>query len=535
MYFDYQKCSTSECDEFISKQICSISPISPSSQEAILILLKELAYYMVKLKSFGAENNVIRDNIIKAISVVITNIDYHHNYFTVILTALYSDLTQARRIYSQMCKDSKIEAKYLPKYLNFGKTINLVDIIKKSEKHYIKRNSLYTFEQKNLFDIMLSLIKSICLKIIQIKSYDGDYSNAYDAILNLLYAMSFESLEFDELKSLIEKSSDEYHKLITELSKLQEERYGKRESIDISFSPRNGKAILVSGIDMTQLEAVLEATKNRGIDVYTHGMTMLMAHTLIKFRSYPNLVGHFGKCFDTSLFDFAAFPGAILMTRYVFQKSEYIYRGRLFTTDEVASAGVVKIEDNNFEPLIQAALQLRGFTKKQQAEIHRVGFRQKVLEEKVQEIISKMVNNEIKHLYIIGLLNQSQNYKDYFKEFLSIIPKDCYALSLAFDATAENILHVDSFYDYLFIYKILNRINDFKPLKELNISIFITKCDQHVIINVINFINMGVKNIFLCKCSPNFLNPPLVDTLKGVFGVKELSTPSDDIKATLNL
>lgn len=260
---------------------------------------------------------------------------------------------------------------------------------------------------------------------------------------------------------------------------------------------------------------------------------MLMAHTLPKFKKYTHLVGHYGKSTDNCLFDFATFPGAILTTRYLFQKTEYFYRGRLFTTDSFAPSGIIKIVDNNFEPLIKSALEAKGFTKKQREEIARVGFRQKQMEEKVKEVIGKMAKNELKHLYIIGLLNSSVGYKDYFDKFLSLMPNNCYALSLSYDKNAENILHVDSFYDYIFIYKVLEKINENHPLSKLNITIFITKCDQYTITNIINFVNMGIKNIYLSKCIPSLISPRLAQTLNKSFGVKEFSDPQKELSDTL--
>lgn len=533
MYYNYYQHVPTESDEFVPKEVYSTNPILSSLQEVILIYIKELAHYVLKLKALGANNEIIRDNIIEAISGIITNIDYNPPQFQKIVMVLAADLSQAKTIYSSVCEQKNLSPKFLKTYFKHTKKLDMSEIIRKGERYFIRKNAANTLEQKNMFDLMLSLVKSLCIKIIKIKSYNKDYDQAYNAILTLLDSMNNEEMKPEKAKAIIEECGKTYKDLVKKLSDAQEERHGKRESVYISFAPRNGKAILVSGIDMTQLEAVLEATKNRGVDVYTHGITMLMAHTLSKFRNYKNLVGHFGKGTENSLFDFAAFPGAILTTRYLFQRIEYLYRGRLFTTDPFAPSGVIKLKGDDFEPLIEAALQSKGFTKKQQEVIKRVGFRQKEIEEKVHEIISKMEKNEIKHLYIIGLLKTENGYKEYFNKFLKLVPKDCYVLSLAYDKNEENILHVDSFYDYLFIFKILEEIHKKTPLHQLKISIFITKCDEYTITNIINFINMGVRDIYLCKCVPTLINPALATTLKKTFCLKEFSTPEKDLEQTL--
>lgn len=533
MYYNYYQHAPYESDEFISREVYSLTPIMSPLQEVILIYLKELAYYVLRLKELGANNEVIKENIIEAISGIVANVEYNQDQFQRIIVILATDLTQAKTLYADLCKKNNLQPKFLRTHFKHSKAFNIAEIIRKGEKYYIKKNASYTSDQKSLFDIMFFLVKNLCIRIIQIKSYKKDYDKAYNSILTLLKAMNLDCIEIKDAKSIIELCTAEYHDLVQKLSDAQEEAHGKRESVYISFAPRNGKAILVSGIDMTQLEAILEATKNRGIDVYTHGITMLMAHTLSKFRKYKNLVGHFGKGSENSLFDFAAFPGAILTTRYLFHRVEYLYRGRLFTTDPLAPRGVIKLKNHDFEPLIQAALQSKGFTKKQQEIIQRVGFRQKEMEEKVREIIDKMDRNEIRHLYIIGLLKIENGYKEYFNKFLKLIPKDCYALSLAYDKNEENILHVDAFYDYLFIFKVLEEIHKRKPIHQLKISIFITKCDEYTITNIINFINLGVRDIYLCKCIPTLISPALARTLRTTFCLKEFSTPEKDLEQTL--
>lgn len=534
MAYNYYQKTPYEYNEFISRELCSDNPNVSSLQEVMLIHLKEIAYYLLQLKDLGAENKIIRDHIIEAISGIITNVDYNQEQFQKIIKLLAQDLTETKSVYASLCKRNNIIGKFLKINFKHPKDADINEIIKRGERYYIKRNAIYTSEQKNLFDIIILLIKRFCLKIIQIKSYKNDYSKAYNTILILLNTLNLEKLNTQEIKEIIQSCNLEYYNLLKNLYDIQEQVHGKRESVYIPFASRTGKAILVSGIDLTQLEAVLEATKCRGIDVYTHGITMLMAHTLSNFRKYPHLVGHFGRDSDNTLFDFAAFPGAILMTRYLFQKVQYLYRGRLFTTDEFAPCGIVKIKDNNFEPLIQAALNSKGFTKKQQEIILRVGFRQKEMEEKVYELTSKMEKNAIRHLYFIGILHHENEYKSYFDNFLKLMPKECYAIALSQEKSEENILHVDSFYDYLFIYKVFEKFNEIKPLSQLKITVFITKCDQYTVSNIINFINMGIKSIYLCKCIPTTINPAMVETMKKVFGIHEFTTPEQDLKDTLS-
>lgn len=533
---DYYQTNEVKNAEYSESGIYSINPTLSSLQELILLYLKELSFYLLKLKEFGISNEKIKENLVETLSGIITNTDYNQEQFQGVITSASEHLTQAKTLYFQFCKEKSLEPIYLKTYFKHGKKFTLAEAIKKGEQYFLKKNLLYSSEIRNLFDIMLFLTKSTCIRIIQLKNLKKDYDFAYLALLKLLNTMIFEKITVEEIKNSIYDFISNYNKLTNDIYSAQEDLYGKRSAVSVPCSTRPGKAILFSGIDLTELEALLIATKGRGVDVYTHGNEVMGAHTLEKFRAYPHLAGHFGKGGDNCLLDFAAFQGAILTTKHFFQKLEYVYRGRLFTTDLIAPHGVVKIHNYNFEPLIESALDSKGFIKKQPKLEIKIGFNKKEIENKVSEILDKIEKGEIKHLYIIGLLHDPKENREYFEKFFELVPKDCYVLSLAFnqgDRTNKNVFYMDSMFDYLLIYRILEKINERIPLKEMKMTIFVTKCVQHTIANLINLVNLGVRNVYMCKCLPSLVNPTLMDALRNNFGIKEFSTPQQDIEATL--
>jgi hydroxylamine reductase len=67
-------------------------------------------------------------------------------------------------------------------------------------------------------------------------------------------------------------------------------RFGHPEVTMVRMTPVRGKAILVSGHDMGDLEAILEQTAGLGINVYTHG-ELLPANAYPGFKKYPHLIG----------------------------------------------------------------------------------------------------------------------------------------------------------------------------------------------------------------------------------------------------
>lgn len=525
----------SEDDECFSKGICSLNPNLSSVHEVILLYLKELSFYLLRLKNFGITNEKIKETVIYALFNIITNVEYNQEKFRNIISNLYDYITQSKFLYEKACAERNIEIETHKTYFKYGKNFDLTDAIRKGEKYFIKKSYYFSQQQKDFYDILLFLGKSLGIKLVELQRLDRDYDEAYYAILSLFDTKLPDDFTEDSIKTRTNTIIDIYYKLVKQVYYRQVELYGESQQTDVSFTTTPGKAILVSGSDLKKLELVLKATEGTDINVYTHGIEMLMAHTYPKLKIHPNLKGHFGTSMESSLIDFASFPGAILMTKATLQKIEYLYRGRLFTLDPIAPPGIIVIKDLNFEPLIRSALNAKGFTFTTKKPAMKVGFDEKEIDKKVDLIIEKISKKEINHLYIIGLLNAPNiAYKPYFETFFKLFPKDCFAFSLCCPINTNSVFHLNSFYDYSLLYKILKKMQSKTNISELDISVFLTKCDKHTISNLLYLKHIGIKNVFMCKCPGSLINPSIVKTLQQVFDIKEMSNAQNDLDSTLN-
>lgn len=531
--YNESQINKTEHDEYISKSIYSVSPVLSSLHEVVLLHLKELSFYLLKLKEFGMKNETIKDNVLDALLSIVVNAEYGQEQFKDIIKKLDSYIEETKVLYKNFCEKNNTNIETLKIYFKHNKNFNLTDAIKKGEKYLLKKNSVLTNQQKNLYDLILFLIKSMSIKITEYKRLGKENDDYYYALLSMLNTLNINEFSEEQVKEEIRKFIKTYYQLVVDVFNTQIELYGEITPADVSFSTTPGKAILVSGSDYKKLELVLKATEGKNIDVYTHGLEMLMTHSLPKLHSHPNLKGHFGSGVDTSLIDFAEFPGAILMTKATLQGAEYLYRGRLFTLDNIAPSGIVKIKEQNFEPLIKSALDARGFIHGKEKPSLRVGYTEKEVHLKLDEIIDKIKTNEIKHLFILGLFNYSSSCTEYCSTFLKVLPEDCFAISLSCNAQRSNVFHVDSFYDYSLLYKILKYLNKKIPLSELKLSMFITRCDKHSIASLIYLKEIGIKNIYMCECPSNLINPAMIKVVQDVFGIKQFTNPNQDIKEAM--
>ncbi len=75
---------------------------------------------------------------------------------------------------------------------------------------------------------------------------------------------------------------------------------GTPEPTAVSRTPVPGKSILASGHDILDMKLILDATKDKGINVYTHG-ELLPAHSYPKLKEYDHFIGHFGTAWQNQV------------------------------------------------------------------------------------------------------------------------------------------------------------------------------------------------------------------------------------------
>ena len=528
MFYNYFQFDEYNFDSCTAKGVCSTDPTISSLQEVIIMYIKQLAFYTLRLKKRGVTNQVIQDNIINTLSGLVSNTDYSQEQFKNIIMTIYENLRQSKILYERICKNNNLNTEKLELQLKLNKKFDLNESIKQGEREFIRKNKLLDQQHRHIYEIMFVLIKNVCINLIQLKSYGKDFEDAYYSMLQVLSTMNYKKSSIESLKKIVQRFTLINYKLTQILHNTEIKTYGKQEPVEVSFSTRPGKAILVSGSNLKELEDVLKATKGSDLDVYTHG-SMIMGHTYPKLKAYNQLKGQFGLGVENCLLDFATFPGSILMTKNSLQNIEYLYRGRLFTTDVNAPKGVIQIMQNDFKPLIKSAFEAKGFAKGQSRDSLQIGYKEEIIKNKVNEIITKINSRDIKHLFIVGILNHTSLQKKYFTRMLKTLPKNTHAITLSTYTPSTNTFQINSSYDFMLMYEILEDLNLKMPEKSFDITVFLTKCDKYAISNMLNLKELGVKNIMLGHCSPISINPMIIEAFKDLYDIKIISNPKDDL------
>ncbi len=503
-------------DRCISRGICSINPTTASLQEVIFVYLRHAAYYGIKLIEHGISNQKTINLILNTISVLSSNYEISENNFNMINCAFQAELPRIIEEFKSLdIKDKMLDTD------SILKKQSLNDYIRLGEKEFNQRIKSMPADIRNLYRILFLLLKSLSVNILIYESY-GEVSNKEIlSVFKVLNLLNLPQKDKKELTQFIIDIAEEDCELMEKIHTLQEKNYGKQDEYKVSFSTRKGKAILVVGSNLKELEQILDKFKDKDIDIYTHD-NMILAHTYPKFREYKNLVGQFGQGMENCLLDFSTFPGPIILTRNSLFNVENLYRGRLFTTDFAYSKGVIPIKNNDFSEVYESAQESSGFKTGKSCEAEIIGFS---LERTLNLINDKLADKNYKNIIFIGINGYSEEENEYFKTFIKHSPSDSLIISMSCQKTKDNLISLNIGNDLHAMFLVAKEV-----LKQkYNVNFFLNLSDRHALSVIINLSNYLNSKIYIGKWNQAFLNPNILECLKTEFGASEISTPKKDL------
>ena len=508
-----------------SRGICSINPRTSSLQEIVLMYMKQAAYYIIKLENTDYNNPEIKNLILNSISAMVSNTSFSETDFKMITQHFNTLLPELIKEYENFCKKENIPPKYLKTKLKFDKTTDITKSIRMGEQEFLKKINSVPSQIRYIYNLMFVVVKSICTNIQDLETFGENTDEGYKTIIDILNNLNTKNKDIDELKNILSKITSVNQKLIKKLREVQIAKYGKQKEQGVSHTTTPGKAILVVGSNIRELEIILDAVKNDDIDIYTHD-EMMLAHTFPYFKQYKNLKGQFGKGIESCLLDFATFPGPIIVTRHSLYNIENLYRGRLFTTDPANTKGVIPIRGNNFDEVIKSAKEAKGFKTGKTCQTEMIGFD---YEETLSIIKQKADSKKYNRIFIIGASGYTGEQQNYVKKLVEKTPKDVLIISLSYKIEKENVICLNACFDTYAISFIAEFLTNYK----LPVTIFFPNCDRHTISKMIYFASKNIARIFVGSCTPILVNPNLITTLYELYGIDSFSTVKNDLNKIL--
>ncbi|MBQ8460413.1 hypothetical protein IJ541_09985 [bacterium] len=527
--YNDKKSSYVDINECTSRGACSISPTIVSLEVLCVKFLQNLAYYILKLEDLGAENEQIKLEIIRVLASLVSVNEFSEVQLHSIIVREYFMLEEAVKTYTNLCRKNNIIPKLLKKITGFSASTTVSQSISVGEKLFLSKYKNKSSDIKNLTEILNIVIKSLSINLVKINDFNESDNEVYHLVLETLDMYNSKNIKSEEISEKISQLAYADKNLQLKISNLLIQHFGKISEVKVSRSSRRGKAILVSGNSFFDLKNVLEAAKDKDIDIYTHS-NLLITHALDRFKKYPNLKGHYGDTTENCILDFATFPGAILLTKNSRNNTEYLYRGRLFSNDYIIPNGVIQIKNDDFSGLIEASLLAKGFSSGKIKEDLYLGFEENELIAKLNQIANSLANKTIKKLYIVGTDAHSEFQREYFKEFFENLKDDEFVLSFSYFGKKDNIYTVNIGNYMPLATKILKLLFDNYSISENNIYFFFTNCDVMTISSIVMIKNLNAKNIYMTSCSPTLVNPSVFETFRKKYGINITNEPIKDLK-----
>ena len=330
------------------------------------------------------------------------------------------------------------------------------------------------------------------------------------------------------------------------LDKANTDTYGHPEPTVVRVTPLAGKAILVSGHDLKDLETLLKQTQGKGVNVYTHG-EMLPCLAYPELKKYEHLVGNYGGAWQDQRKEFEAFPGAVLMTTNCIINPQESYKARIFTTGLVDWPGVQHLTDKDFSPVIEAALAAPGFVEDAKEETITIGFARNTVMSVAGKVIDAVKAGQIKHFFLIGGCDGAKPGRNYFTEFAEAVPDDCVILTLACGKYRFNkldfgdiggiprLLDMGQCNDaYSAIQVAVALANAFEcDVNDLPLSMILSWFEQKAVCILLTLLHLGIKGIKLGPSLPAFVGPNVLNVLVENFNIAPITTASEDLAETL--
>jgi hydroxylamine reductase len=322
--------------------------------------------------------------------------------------------------------------------------------------------------------------------------------------------------------------------------------YGHPVPTKVPLGAKKGKAILVSGHDLKDLEELLKQTEGKGINVYSHG-EMLPTHGYPNLKKYKHFYGHYGTAWQNQAKEFADFPGPIVMTTNCIQRPKESYLNSIYTCGVVGWPGATNIKDRNFAPVIKKAQEMPGFAADNNGKSVMVGFARNAVMGVAGTVIEAVKNKGIRHFFLVAGCDGAKPGRNYYTEFVEKVPKDCVVLTLAcgkfrfFDKDLGDIGGIPRLLDigqcndaYSAVQIALALAGAFKVgVNELPLSMILSWYEQKAAAILLSLLHLGIKNIRLGPSLPAFITPAVLDVLVKNFNIMPISTPDQDLKAIL--
>uniref|UniRef100_A0A7S2KX37 Hydroxylamine reductase n=1 Tax=Skeletonema marinoi TaxID=267567 RepID=A0A7S2KX37_9STRA len=529
--------------------ICGKSPETSTMQDVLMHTVKSVSLWAVAAREAGASADEMKEAnswTLSSVFSTLTNVNFDESRIAEYIKegmTIKRDLEQMVRAKGGVAPDGDVARLDLSKMdtdelEDFGYTVSIPELQK-------------------------AMGNDDCFSLVEIASYGAKGACAYaahcrqlgyvdeDVMTGIHHVFAKVASNEPDMEGLLANAlrvGELNGKILEMLDTAHAATFGAPEPTQVKVTATKGKCILVSGHDLLDLETLLKQTEGKGVNVYTHG-EMLPAHGYPGLKKYPHLVGNYGTAWQNQKFEFALFPGPVVVTTNCILEPRRKYKDRLYSINEVGVAGVKHIKDGDFSEVIEQAQSCKGFPRTiDPAEYLTVGFNHRAVLPLAGKVIDAVQNGHISRIFLIGGCDGSQFDRNYFTELAEELPDDTLILTLG--CAKNRFIHskkllgqtlangmprildmgqCNDSYSAIVVATELAKALDC-TVNDLPLSLCLSHLEQKAAAVLLTLLQMGVKNIRLGPSLPAYITPNVLDVLVQNYNIMPTGDVQGDIK-----
>jgi len=540
--FCYQCEQTAKGEGCTNIGVCGKQPQVATLHDLLIYLIRGLSIVAVEGRRVGVIDQETNIFTCEAMFSTLTNVDFDPDRFVRFINRA---LDLKDRLKEKVKKaGGKVDFGEGPAIFIPEKSIE--GMLRQGEKVGLKSDTNVDPDIVALQHTVLFGIKGICAYADHAQILGQTDDKIYAFIHEALSAPFNNNLTLNDWVGLVLKCGEINLRTMELLDAANTGTYGHPVPTGVPLGIKKGKAILVSGHDLKDMEEILKQTQGKGIYVYTHG-EMLPTHAYPGLKKFNHFYGHFGTAWQNQIREFPSFPGAILITTNCIQKPQGSYKDNIFTTGLVGWPGVTHISNKDFTPVIKKALEMPGFTEDIDKGTVMCGFGRNAVLGIADKVIDAVKNKAIRHFFLVAGCDGAKLGRNYYTEFVEKVPEDCVVLTFAcgkyrfYDKNLGDIGGIPRLLDmgqcndaYSAIQVAIALSKAFNcGVNDLPLSMILSWYEQKAVAILLTLFYLGIKDIRLGPSLPAFITPNVLDVLVKNFNIMPIKTPAEDLKAIL--
>lgn len=530
------------------KGMCGKDAPTSDLQDVLLHVCEGIGQYLHRARLLGATDVEADRFVLYAFFTTLTNVNFNAGKFVQLIQQAGEIKNRVKALYQAAAAKAGKAPETLGGAAVFAPAADMNGLLAQASAAAVKKDVAALGEDVvGLRSLVLYGLKGVCAYAHHAEVLGQERDAIYEAVEHALDLLASDPKEIGPLLDEALALGRANFVAMEALDAANTGAFGTPEPTVVRMTPKKGRAILVSGHDMKDLHAILEATKDKGINVYTHG-ELLPAHSYPKLKAYPHLAGNYGGAWQDQQKEFAQFPGPIVMTSNCLIEPQPQYRGRIFTAGPVGWTGIRHIDNGDFSIVAQAAAALPGFAEDAVEETVTIGFGRDTVLSVADKVIDAVKAGAIKHFFLIGGCDGAVPGRNYYTDFADNAPADTVILTLGCGKYRFNrhdfgtigglprLLDMgqcnDSYSALVVATKLAEAFG--VGVNELPLSLIVSWFEQKAAAVLLTLLALGVRNVRLGPTLPGFLTPALVNVLVEKFGVLPITDAKADIDASLS-